>query len=266
MRDTILVGGSHIEFGWNLQFIARARAESNHYQNVVVACEPQYEYLYRDFATKFEFYDSPKGLRDRWLFNKKEPLPPKKILEKYKGAKLFYPTEDRCKRDQVEWFNYGIAPYHQFFNCVLVHARNITPVRYDKKVVGKSRNWPIQKWYDFVHSLDCRIISIGDIKNSKWISGTKDIRGTSLEILCCTMNRSSVIVGESSGPLHLASLCGCPQVVITHNHKEKSLDGKTNRWRYEKGWNPFNTPCTVLDEDNWDPPVEKVVEAVRKYL
>jgi len=80
------------------------------------------------------------------------------------------------------------------------------------------------------------------------------------------MSNAKVIVGESSGPLHLASLCACPQVVITHAIKEDSLDGKRNRDRYETLWNPFRTPVTVLDRWGWNPKVGAVAEAVERYL
>jgi len=267
IRENILIGGTHIDFGWLLQFVARSRVKSELYKHIIVACEEQYVYLFKDFAHKFEFYKPPNGIRDRWLFNGKPPLPPKEILRKYKNVKLFYPNEDRCKRKNVSWFKYGtfqIADV-QPDSVILIHARNLPKVHYDKK--HGIRNWATEKWENLVSAFpDHEKYCVGTTSGARHIKGTIDIRGIPLEDLCNRMSNAKVIVGESSGPLHLASLCACPQVVITHAIKEDSLGGKYNRNRYETLWNPFNTKVTVLDKWSWNPKVETVIEAVKRYL
>ena len=270
---TILVGGTHLDFGWALQFIARARYKAQPYirsDRVIVACEETFHYLFEDFAHGIELYPVKTGQRDRWLYKGKAPMPPKEILKKYKGAKLFYPNESRCKRKEAKWVKYGQMPLGPLTEpipgAILIHARNLPKVGYDRRVVGGSRNWSTEKWEELVRLLDNpMIVSVGSKSGARHIDQTIDGRGKDLRNLCRLMAVSSVLVGESSGPHHLNALCGGKSVVWTHKHKEKSLDGKTNRWRYEEGWNPFKSPVTVLD-DGWDPQVSDVLDAIKGYL
>jgi len=272
-KSCILIYGGHIEMGWMLQFIARARYTAQSYDHVVVHCEEPFPYLYQDFANETITYPVKVGLRDRWLYKGEPPRYSKtvqaihaRLRAEYKEVKLFYPTEDRCKRPEAKWFKYGINCGRGMDNeCeILIHARSLPRVNYDK---NRSRNWPTEKWVEFVAKIiGHEMFLIGSKQSSRYIQGADDFRGWPLNLLCDIMASSKVIVGESSGPMHLAALCGCPQVVWTHKIKEKSLDGHTNRWRYEEGWNPFKTPVTVIDKYGWDPPVEVVAEAVKAYL
>jgi hypothetical protein len=47
---------------------------------------------------------------------------------------------------------------------------------------------------------------------------------------------------------------------------EKSLGYKTNKWRLQKGWNPFKTKVRVIDAYDWKPPVDAVRNEVRRFL
>jgi hypothetical protein len=202
-------------------------------------------YLFDDFADVIEVYPTKKGLRDRWMFNGEIPSPPKSTLKEYPKAKLYYPTENRCKNTSVKWHKYGqeessiTLPRYD----ILIHARNLKPTPwYDKKVVKGSRNWPTEKWEKLISVLrDYSIASVGTKTGSRHIEGTVDLRDIPLVDLCRHMANTNCVMGESSGPMHLAALCGAKAVVWTHRHKEKSLGGKTNRWRLEKGWNPFRS-------------------------
>ena len=154
---------------------------------------------------------------------------------------------------------------------MLIHARNLPSVYYDNKIIGHSRNWPTEKWEECISYFDNKYKggyfgSIGTKNGARHIKGTTDFRDEPLDRVCTYMRGARVVVGESSGPLHLAMLCGTPVVVITHNRKEKSLDGRTNRWRYEKMMNPFNVKCTIFDRDNWRPKVNIVYYEIEKYL
>jgi hypothetical protein len=72
-----------------------------------------------------------------------------------------------------------------------------------------------------------------------------------------------VDAGHSSGPLHLASLCGTPHLVWT-NRKTYGM-GKTSREKYESWWNPLRTPVTVLDS-GFDPTVDEVAGLIARQL
>jgi hypothetical protein len=64
--------------------------------------------------------------------------------------------------------------------------------------------------------------------------------------------------------MHLASLCGTPQLVWTD--KKRYARGKTNRYKYEKWWNPFGTQVRVMDEWGFRPPVEVVCHETIEML
>jgi hypothetical protein len=267
-KKTILIGGSHCEWGWLFPFVARARKVSRKYDKVIVSCEYQYRYLFEDFANEFEFYDRPDGQADRWLYKKQPPLPPEYIRRRYRNAKLFYPNEKRCKSKKLEWFKYGKPNKIKF--DVLLHARALKPTKhYDKKIVKGTRNWDMDNWKRLskaLNTLNLKVASIGSIKGAYHIEGTQDYRGVDLKQLCNTISGSGMIVGMSSGPCHLAMLCGCKAIVWTHAHREKSLNGKTNKWRYTKWLNPFKVPVKVVEKYKWDIPPNVIIKLIRNWL
>jgi ADP-heptose:LPS heptosyltransferase len=75
------------------------------------------------------------------------------------------------------------------------------------------------------------------------------------------MANSTVLVGPSSGPVHLASLCGLPHVTWSPKNATGIM---SNKDRYERIWNPLKTPVTFI-EGSWNPEVKEIVGAVRKY-
>jgi ADP-heptose:LPS heptosyltransferase len=275
-KTCVLIYGGHIEFGWHLQFVARARYKAQEYEHVIVHCEEPFRYLYEDFAHEIITYPVKHGLRDRWFYNKTEPKYSNDVAgihamlkAKYGTIKLFHPNESRCRRKEAKWFKYGqesIVPKHS----ILIHARNLSKTRYYDKRLGINRNWPGEKWTEFVSQMGGKGLTfVGSETGSRYFGLSDemaDMRDMPLKSLCGLMTNSKVIVGESSGPLHLAALCGCSVVVWTHRKREVSLGGHTNRDRYERIWNPLNTPVTVLDKWGWCPPVDEVVKAVEGYL
>jgi hypothetical protein len=70
---------------------------------------------------------------------------------------------------------------------------------------------------------------------------------------------ADIVIGPSSGPMHLASLCGAPHVTWT--------DKASTKRRYLGGWNPHKTPCIVLDQSKREfiSPVE-ILKAVSCML
>jgi hypothetical protein len=241
---------------------------------VAVICEEPFRYLFEDFAHEFETYPVQHVLRDRWTYKGKLSFDLKAIVAKYPGARWFDPNEDRCKRKEAKWFMYGNNPVGEetlgLPMDILIHARNLPKVYYDKQ--HGNRNWPDKKWEALIQNFKHYSIGyVGSYEGAKAYFmppdySVMDYRGIGLGVLCNIMAKSKVIVGPSSGPLHLAALCGCPIVVWSHRHKEKSLGGHTNRDRYERLLNPFCTAVTVLDKWGWDVPVDRVVEAIGRYL
>jgi ADP-heptose:LPS heptosyltransferase len=150
-------------------------------------------------------------------------------------------------RSDQEFVQYG-DPDGRKRTGVVIHAR--------ARTLGADRNWPAERW----HELGRRLVRAGVLVT--WIgrSGQSvqpaagegySSHDKSLRLLVPLLN-DSIIVGSSSGPMHLATLCGCPQVVLT---------GECNRARYERHWNPLRTPVHIVP-GGWQPSVDAVFESV----
>jgi hypothetical protein len=94
---------------------------------------------------------------------------------------------------------------------------------------GKSRNWSAQRWAQLEARLNARGIHTRLYPN--------DARAA-IEVLGAV----DLAVGQSTGGMHLAGLCGCPRVVWGMEHYLWTRWEFTNRQRYETIWNPLGTP------------------------
>jgi ADP-heptose:LPS heptosyltransferase len=246
----------HGEFGWQVAvWVPILRALSKRFPEQVVCCKPQYRYLYQDFCREFEDIDY-KGKEDRWFLDGKEPKISRELREKY-NAIPWTPSLKTMYKKEKKFFKYGELDNKLKFDIV-IHARAET--RYG----SENRNYPISRFEKIVKQFpDKRICSIGT--KASHIEGTEDMRGIPLEKLCNILSSSKVCIGPSSGPMHLASLCHCPHIVFTDDKYQRSIAG-TNKDRYEKVWNPFETPCKVLDNDNWKPSIKKVLSTMERFL
>jgi len=239
----------HELFGWQ----GYLRKYSQDYDKVVVACRPGRELLYADFADEIISYD-PGGTETDMhrLRDAKEDLSDFYINRGYSGIVLraigvYNPLLQK-------FIKFGTASTKEHRDIV-IHARSTS------KCGTSYRNWGYDLWERFVRAFpDKRIACIGTVSESLGISQTENLRGISLEWLADILASSTVCVGPSSGPMHFASLCGCPHVVWADN-RVAVID---NRKRYEVEWNPFRTPVAFIED--WQPPVELVIKKVEEML
>jgi hypothetical protein len=147
-----------------------------------------------------------------------------------------------------EWRRFG-TPRRESGADVLFHARGIRK--------AASKNYPPEHWYEIARMFPDSA-SIGT-ENDLHIPGTKDWRGLPLQTLMHMIASAEVVVGQSSGVMHLASLCDTRQVVWgdikTYHHVTLDI-------RYKDHWNPFNTQVDWVPADNWDPEPHDVVAAI----
>jgi len=73
-----------------------------------------------------------------------------------------------------------------------------------------------------------------------------------------TICASNLVVGGSSSPMHLASLCEIPIVVWT--------GPPFNADRYFTAWNPFHSKVFVVTENTFNPTAKDVFEVVNQSL
>ena len=101
------------------------------------------------------------------------------------------------------------------------------------------------------------ICSIGTKKESLVVPGSADMRECDMGTLFGVLNSCSGVFGPSSGPMHLASLCGAPHVVWSESKNHK---------RYTSTWNPLNTPVLFLDEFGWHPKPEYIYSKYSNWI
>lgn len=129
----------------------------------------------------------------------------------------------------------------------------------NRPIPGKS--YPFQKCQEIVNLLITKGFSVACFgeKDNHCPTGACDLRGTSLEKQCSAIAGARCVIGPSSGPIHLASLCGCPHVTwIASSHH-------TLEQRYTKLWNPFDTPVKFVCHSR-SPSPEEVVQHAETFL
>ena len=134
---------------------------------------------------------------------------------------------------------------------VILHCRN--------KTTGADRNWSKEQWELLTNLLIKEGLTVCCIGNSEafHFKSAVDLREIAIKDLIGVMNKSKLIVGPSSGPMHMASLCGLKHLVWSTEY---------NRVRYEKDWNPFKTECIFYAKDGWNPNVNDIKNLIIKNI
>lgn len=244
-----------MEFGWMLmrwQGHLRWLSRNN---DIEVHCLDGNSYIYRDFASRIYVHAARADIDylDKWDSNIKGP---------YDEIKYVAPSKKICEARNLkqEFVKYGRKRYGGKYSYdILFHARNCK--RKGDEYTGDRR---YRHWREVADAFSGL--------NTAWI-GTEadcygeDLRGLPLDVLADVMASSKLIVGPSSGIMHFASLCGLKHLVWTDKRKWNIGNKKATNWnRYKKHWNPFNTPCEVLDTQGWQPPPEYVIERVNRAM
>ncbi len=259
-KPTLFVGPWVGEFGWELlNWQAFVRALSREYDSTVVCCRRGNEALYADFATDFV----PHQIRGTAECNQARQIENPREVQR---------VLDLVPRDADHLKPLGHQPLtrQQFIPFGERQADLETDVLFHPRGrnFGTDRNWNESKWEALISSLSRQGLRVGCIGLSR---ATVDVDGDIIDHrdvpLDQTMNliaSTRLVIGPSSGPMHLASLCKTPHLVWTD--KRKWARGMTSRMKYERYWNPFQTEAIVIDEFEFDPPVEEIEKDVLRHL
>lgn len=258
---TLTVGPWVGEFGWELMsWQAYARAKAQGFDRVVVCAPPSSALLYEDFSSEF-VPCRLTGTPDCWRMVKTDPRALAALeneLGKFGGERL-RPTR-RYKAEEQKFIRYGDAELGEEFD-VVIHARGNLA-----RTVGANRSWPVQNW-DFtvgqMRKQGLKVAAIG-LPDAYLPKGAEDRRGRELKEVTNLLSASKLLLGPSSGPMHLGALCGIPILVWTDKAHWGAIGG-TNKARYEEIWNPFKTPCRVL-ERGWAVDPSVVVKEALAFL
>jgi len=262
-EQTLLAGPWIGEFGWELFcWQGHIRTIAPDYKKVIIASRAGHEFMYEDFADEFvPVIIPPNAQSDSWFCRGMPENFAQTLITNIK-----YDVRIPAKNIGFLMYANGVPQKSTLFGSqnfikfesntldksfdILVHPRN--------RDLGADRNWNKEKWQELINQLSEKY-SIGTIGTDEAfeLENTTDCRNVSVHDTVSLMNRTKLVVGQSSGPLHLASLATTPHLVWSSAH---------NKDRYEKYWNPFNTPVYFYSNYEWNPPVEfiydKIIEAL----
>jgi len=248
---TLFAGPWVGELGWELfcwQGVLRHAVQSGEYNNVIISGRGINKFLYEDFCTEYIPYAPNDYQPDS--FGNRAPLsdyPKPKEDCTYVGPNtcLTHYTPPGIWRPNVgqSFIKYGNTIDTDI--DILIHARCTN------KVGTGYRDWSIHNFETIVKQFSQYTFAcIGLHHAASHINGTKDLRGIELSTLADYMASTKLILGPSSGPMHLASLCGL-------NHIAWGVENNTSR--YNVDWNPHNTPVEYIVSENWNPNINTVI-------
>jgi len=102
-----------------------------------------------------------------------------------------------------------------------------------------------------------RICCLGHPKYSYCPPGVEDLRSDDLRTSTAALCSARLLVGELSGPMHLAQLCGQPILIWA--------DGQ---WRLDncERWNVFRVPTYIVANDTHQPEPERILESLQAAM
>ena len=271
MKNGILIAGPWVgEFGWELfAWQAYVRAMSRHYDKTIVICRFSSRGLYEDFATEFIDTGPLEGLADSFFMHGVDT--PTLLRAKLQPHREFLTSGTTVLTPR----RIGLPPFTPCTDPAYFGERQITPEyitfgevgngSYDYVLHIRNRklreedNWSLESWRNLVQLLKDggnKVACIGTKDEASWVEGTTDLRCAPLNTVFSVLGGAKCAFGPSSGPMHLASLCGTPHVVW-------SKEG--NRERYQHTWNPLQTPVLFLSKHSWHPPADYVFEKFNEW-
>ena len=155
-----------------------------------------------------------------------------------------------------EYIVYG-QKVTEWTGAIVLHAR-------ERREYCDFRDWTRENWNRLGRLLakefpNNRRVCIGSMDGAHAVEGCFDARGIPLQDTMNMLHSANVFIGQSSGPAHLASHCGCPHIVWC----EPGIDGL-----YQRHWNPHRTwvRTAVFPGDPHKPSYEMVREYVMGSL
>ncbi len=261
----LFVGPFLGEFGWELfgwQGFIRTIAKD--YDKIIVSSRESSRFIYSDFCDEFLPYDPGSYICS--FFECMNHVYDNRFEEMYPNAKRIYTSS--LKGFHKQYGNMAQS-FHKYQSDMTVDKVDF--VFHARKVLGggkykRDRNWDLNKWNELSDRFSNEgfsFASIGTEDSSYLVKNSLNYLGNDLEKTCAILTNSKMVIGSSSGPMHFATLCGCPQMVWTSSVPGR---GGGNRKRYESHWNPFDTPVFVYEDEHWNPSVKSVHRATLKFL
>jgi hypothetical protein len=224
----LFAGPYNFEFGHELfsfQGYIRDLSKIDYYDSVTVCSKRSMSFLYEDFVDEFiplEEFDLVREPRDVEV-----------ITQSFCQGSVSSGS-GRFEHDQL-FVKYGSQAPPNLCYDIVFHARTLPwgmCMNLDQEVFQKVSDILSKKY---------RIAFMGSQDGSSCPEGVEDIRGIELKKLADVLHSCRLVVGQSSGPIHFASLCGAKHLTWG-GHRFRTFA------RYVKHWNPLNSACYIFEE------------------
>jgi len=260
-RRPLLFAGPWVgEFGWELMnWQGLLRALRPRYGRVVVCARESSRALYEDVADEFVPHAIRGQANAHVAFGVRNPEELRRVLDAVPPGADHLPPLAHVPAEAQACVRLGDPARAAGRVDVLVHARGREAV--------PGRNWSVAKWTELLAALSgagLRVGAVGLPSDTLDLPGVADFRGVPLGGVMDLMATARLVAGPSSGPMHLASLCGAPHLVWTDRRTYGM--GLTSRAKYERAWNPLGTRVRGLDAEGFDPAVPAVAAAALEML
>ncbi len=262
------------EFGYQLMmWVPRMRLLSRQFEEMDIIIPEGYEPLYEGVDARLITHQVDLG-ENSWMANCGDAS-----FSSGEWRKLVddeRPLDDLCEtlNNLLDDESFLLEPFHGVWDIPRLWKsyRRDVEVRNDRVLLhcrraGKGRDWPSEKWDDLAGRLLEDGLSVGAIGTEKDYlpPGVVDRRGLSLDKTMLVLSSASLVIGGSSGVMHLASLCGTPHLVWGAAESPVHEEGACLEDVYAEHWNPFGTLHEFLDV-GWNPSVEDVWGPFKKLL
>lgn len=249
--ETLVAGPYTGEFGWELcAWVPRVRRLAAAYARTIVLAPAASAAAY-EFADEFVPVQVVPGTANEIEGELAEPPPPpiegarflpSSEISRLERLAFRSPALWRCLDASKRWRRYG-RPRSGAPDVVL----SLRPGKLYRGTVNLRREYPPHLAEDVAQRLrrsGLDLACIGGHENGL-VDGAVDLRGAPLTVQMDALAGARVALGPSSGPLHLAQLCGC--AVVTWYDAVSPRERADSRMRYAGLWNPLRTPLVYLD-------------------
>lgn len=266
------------EFGWEVCMWApwlRYVQETSREQ-MIVLCRPGHRKLYQDFADPYPMISGlipPVRMVDAcnaWIegVGKPNDIVYYEILKNnlrklgLRPAKARHLTPNKLP---YTWDSRSYSPRLHVARYVKLGSDKPTGTDVVVHVRDCGSHHPVRNWKrdsaQTVVSGLCdrghRVIAMGTRDDAWCPDGAEDYRGQPVSKVCSEIGPKTIVVGPSSGPMHLAQHAGARIVVWSGFEK--------SRTRYGSDWNPHGCKVDWVGK-TWDPLIQGILDTTLKAL
>jgi hypothetical protein len=262
-NDVLITGPFAGEFGWELMgWQGYVRKLSSKYKRTISISYSSSKYLYENclffghnlklVGSKFGYGEIDKGNCDMLLSAAKRNFG-------VEACDVFQPTD----LNKINRFLIGKQKFIQFYEKPLsktaidlvFHFRNFSRTDLDHKNLAKERADAVVAYFS---SRGFTCACIGHPELSYCPPQALDFRSLELKQTVSVISNSHMVIGGSSGPMHLACLCGKP--VVTWIGPPADIE------RYRSYWNPFKVKTYIVSEETFNPDAELIIQTVSRAI